>query len=163
MLFDFKGNLIPGRKVQTTSFLHPFMMLKYPSVAFPALYYFFCWTFINTLPAITIANTYNAVYHFQSGQAGLCLGISLIIGSVLAELSTGRVTDLILYLDAKKNDGVRRPEARLYLTAVAAVVQPVGLVVYGFCIQTGKGWFPPLVGLAIGKRSSLTKTVFCSL
>ena len=151
MLFNLKGNLIPGRDFHLSAFAHPFVMLKYPSISFPALYYFSGWMFVNTMPAVTIANTYNHVYHWKSGQIGLCLGTSLVIGSFLAEAVTGHVTDLVLYLDSKRNNGIRRPEARLYQTLIGAVFQPVGLMVYGFCIQNHKGWVASSAGLAIGK------------
>lgn len=152
-LFDFRGNLIPGRKFHLSAFAHSFMMLKYPSVAFPALYYFLGWTFNNTMPAVTIATTYSKTYGWESGRIGLCLGISLVIGSFLAEAMTGRVTDFILYLDAKRNNGVRRPEARLYQTIIAAVFMPVGLIVYGFSIQDHRGWVASSAGLSIGKKT----------
>ena len=151
MLFDFKGNLIPGRKLSGWSFLHSFYMARYPSVAFPAIYYMMGWTFINTMLAVTISNTYSHVYGFKPGKIGLCLGIPLVIGSSLAELMTGRVSDWILYHDAKKHRGVRRPEARLYLTVFTAFFMPVGLIIYGFCVQYKTHWVAPLVGIAIGE------------
>ena len=160
--------MIPGRRFKLSNWGHSFVMAKYPSVAFSALYYFLSWTFINTMPAVTIAATYSRTYGWQSGRIGLCLGLSLMIGSFLAEPVTGRVTDLIMYLDAKKNNGVRRPEARLYQTIVAAVLQPVGLIIYGFTIQYKKGWVASSAGLSISmslrnqsSTSIKTLTAYC--
>lgn len=152
MLFNFKGNLIPARKFQFSSFMHTIYMARYPSVSLPALYYTMGWTFVNTMPAITIANTYNHVYGFQAGKAGLCLGLALMIGSTVAELVTGRLSDWILYLDSKRHNGMRRPEARLYLTFFTALTMPGGLIIYGFCVQHKTSWVAPLVGVAIGEH-----------
>lgn len=82
--------------------------------------------------AVTIATTYSHGYGFRSGKIGLCLGIPLLIASGLAELMTGRISDLILYMDAKRHGGVRRPEVRLYLTSFTAFLMPVGFTIYGF-------------------------------
>lgn len=150
MLFDFKSNLIPERKFKFSNFSHPFIMAKYPSILFPAIFYTMAWTFINTLPAVTIATTYTATYKLAPGVIGACLGSSLIIGSVLAELVTGKITDIILYHNAKKNDGVPKLEARLYLTIIAAIMMPIGLIIYGFGIQKKYSFYVPLVGLGIG-------------
>lgn len=125
-------------------------MARYPSVSIPAAYHTMGWTFVNTMPAVTIANTYNKVYKFDAGKTGLCLGISLIIGSTLAEVVTGRVSDLMLYLDSKRQSGMRRPEARPDLTSLTALAMPAGLIIYGFCVQYKTHWIAPLVGVAIG-------------
>lgn len=153
MLFNFKGNLIPRRTLKGESFLHTIYMARYPSVSIPAVYYFMGWTFVNTMPAVTIANTFTKVYKFKAGKTGLCLGISLIIGSTLAELVTGRLSDYILYRDSKRHNGIRRPEARLYLTTLTAFAMPAGLIIYGWCIQYKTNFVAPLVGVAVGKSS----------
>jgi hypothetical protein len=150
LLFNFKGNLIPNRKLHRGDFLHTFYMLKYPSIVFPFWYYTWAWTFINTLPAISIANIYSKKYHFKSGPIGLSLGVSLIIGCLLGELTSGKLSDYIMYQMAKRNGNVRKPEYRLYLSTLSAIFMPVGLIVFGVCIEKGTGFVPPLVGLAIG-------------
>jgi hypothetical protein len=149
MLFDLKGNLIPQRKATLGMFLHPIRMMRYPSICYSAIYYCLGWTFTSTMPAVTIATTFTATYGFSSGVIGLCLGLSLTIGSVLAELTTGRISDIIIYRDSLKHNGIRRPEARLYLTWVSVFTMGPGLIIYGFCIQYKTHYMGPLVGLAI--------------
>lgn len=151
MLFNFKGNLIPARKLKAESFLHTIYMARYPSVSIPAVYYTMGWTFVNTMPAVTIANTFNKVYKFPAGKTGLCLGLSLLIGSTIAELVTGRLSDWILYQDSKRHNGLRRPEARLYLTCLTALAMPGGLIIYGWCVQYRTNFVAPLVGVAVGE------------
>jgi MFS family permease len=150
MLFNLRGNLIPGRRLQAGDFLHSFYMLKYPSVIFTFWYYTWCWTFINVLPAISLAAIYTKEYHLKSGPIGACLGVSLIIGSVLGELCAGRLSDYIMFRMAKRNNDIRKPEFRLYLSTLSACLMPIGIIIFGACVGR-TGFVPPLVGLGVGK------------
>lgn len=149
MLFDLKGNLLPGRKLHASDFLQSFKMLKYPSIFFPFWYYFLAWTFINVMPAVTIATTYTHSYHMKAGPIGLGLGVSLTIGSIIGEFFAGKASDYMMLRMAKKNNGVRIPEHRLYLSTLSAIFMPTGLIIYGFTV--GKyNQYVPLVGLGVG-------------
>lgn len=151
LLMDFKGNLIPQRRLHLEDFLTSFYMLNYPSVLFPFWFYTWSWTFMNILPAISMAKIYSSLYGFKSGPIGLCTGIPLVIGCVIGELSAGKLSDYILYRKAKHNDGVVKPEHRLYLTCFSAVCGPAGMIIFGVCLQKHTSFIPPLVGLGVGE------------
>ncbi|OCL02087.1 MFS general substrate transporter [Glonium stellatum] len=149
MLFNFKGNLLPQRTLQFKDFLTSFYMLKYPSVTLCFWYYTWSWTFVNILPALSMAKIYSSHYGFESGAIGLCTGIPLIVGCVIGELCAGKLSDYIMYSKAKRNSGFRKPEHRLYLTAVAAAFMPAGMIMFGICIQRKAMYIIPLIGLCI--------------
>lgn len=86
------------------------------------------YTFVKTLPTTSMGETYNKVYIFDAVKTGLCRGTSLIVASTLAELVTGLVLNLILYMDGKKHSGMWRVDVRLYLT-LTALAMPAGLVI----------------------------------
>jgi len=151
LLFNFRGNLIPHRHLLPADFVTSLYMLKYPSVALPFWYYTWSWAFINILPALTMAKIYSTMYHFRSGAIGLCIGIPLIIGSVLGELSAGKLSDIIMYRLAKRNNGIRKPEHRLYLTTISTFIGPAGMIIFGVCLQKRTRYMYPLIGLGIGK------------
>lgn len=44
------------------------------------------WTYINVLPAVTLAEIYSKYYHMKGEAIGLSLGLSLIIVGVLGEM-----------------------------------------------------------------------------
>ncbi|CAK7204856.1 hypothetical protein SEUCBS139899_007618 [Sporothrix eucalyptigena] len=150
MLFNLRGNLIPQRRLRGTDFLTSFYMLKYPSVALPFWFYTLSWTFINILPAISMAKIYGAKYGFASGSIGLCTGIPLVIGTLIGELSGGKLSDIIIYRLAKKNNGRAKPEHRLYLTCLSAFLGPTGMIIFGVCLQKNYTYIAPLVGLSVG-------------
>jgi hypothetical protein len=117
----------------------------------PFWYYTWSWTFINILPAITMAKIYSTLYHLESGAIGVCIGVPLIIGSVLGELSAGKLSDIIMYRLAKRKGGIRKPEHRLYLTAISGLIGPVGMIIFGVCLQKKTPYIYPLIGLGVGK------------
>jgi hypothetical protein len=126
-------------------------MLKYPSVSIPFFFYTWSWTFINILPAVSMAKIYASVYGFKSGTIGLCTGIPLIIGCLVGELTGGRLSDYILLRRARGRGGVFKPEDRLYLTCLSAIAGPVGMVIFGVCLSKKAYFVVPLVGLGVGE------------
>lgn len=154
MLFNLRGNLIPQRNLRVGDFFTFLYMLKYPSVSFCFWFYTWVWGFINILPAISMSAIYTQRYHFNAGIIGVCTGVSLFIGTLIGEIFTGRVLDVVMAKSAKRHGGVRKPEHRLYLTPIAIVFMVAGMLTFGWCIQERTSYFPPLVGLAIGKFAS---------
>ncbi|KAF7945046.1 hypothetical protein EAE96_009829 [Botrytis aclada] len=149
MLFNFKGNKSTTRELHMRDFSYAFRMLTYPSVLFTFWYYTLAWTFINVLPAISLATIYTKFYHLKSGPIGVSLGISLTIGSMIGELCAGRASDAIMYYMAQLHNGERKPEYRLYLSPLSAIFMPAGLLIFGGLL--GKtGFVGPVVGLGIG-------------
>ena len=101
-------------------------MLRYPSVLLPAWYYAVCFGFASVLFAVTGSSAFSSIYHFNTAQVGLCIGLGTLVGTLVGELTAGPVSDRILYLQAKKNGGVLVPEARLKAMWPAVVLLPAG-------------------------------------
>ncbi|PVH78809.1 MFS general substrate transporter [Cadophora sp. DSE1049] len=149
MLFNFKGNMIPGHRLRPTDFLQSLTLLRYPSILFPFWYYTWSWTFINVMPAISLASIYTHFYHLRPGPIGACLGTSLTIGSILGEFFAGRASDYVMLSMARRNKNERKPEYRLYLCTLSAIFMPLGLIIFGATV--GKyNFYVPLVGLGVG-------------
>lgn len=151
MLFSPHRNLIPGRRIKIGDFFTSFYMLKYPSIAFPFWFYTWCWGFINILPAISMAKIYTQLFGFKSGIIGLCTGVPLIIGTLIGECVAGKLSDIIQGRLARRNNNIRKPEHRLYLTGGAMVFMFFGMVIFGVCVEKKDKWVTPLIGLAVGK------------
>lgn len=141
--------MIPGRRLHLSDFLQSFHMLKYPSILFPFWYYTWSWTYINVMPAVSLATIYTHFYNLEAGPIGACLGVSLIIGSLLGECSAGKASDMVMLFFARRNNNIRKPEYRLYLCTLSAIFMPAGLVIFGATV--GKyNQYVPLVGLGVG-------------
>lgn len=150
MLWDFKGNMIPGRRLHASDFLQSFKMLKYPSILFPFWYYTWGWTFINVLPAVTLATIYTHFFSLKPGPIGACLGLSLMIGSILGEFFAGKASDMLLSHLARSHAGTRKPEYRLYLSTLSALFMPAGLLIFGSTVSSQPSYLIPLIGLGTG-------------
>ncbi|RDB25095.1 hypothetical protein Hypma_007426 [Hypsizygus marmoreus] len=122
----------PSRRLQSGDFIvKPLSMLKYPSVAFPALYYAVTYGFASIEPALTLATLFTEIYHFDTVRNGLANGVSLLVGASLGELCSGLVTDAMMQRARRKalEQGINAPaEVRLQGIWTGAIAVPVGLL-----------------------------------
>ncbi|KAK7719448.1 hypothetical protein SLS63_010086 [Diaporthe eres] len=126
-LFTFRSQAgTAKRKLKLWDFTHVFLMLRYPSVLFPALYY---------------------AIHF--GLGSLAIGLSTFIGTLIGEISAGPVSDRLVYLHAKAHNGDINPESRLYATIPGAILIPIGVIIEGLCFQFKTHYMGPVMGIAI--------------
>ncbi|KAJ7491991.1 MFS general substrate transporter [Mycena latifolia] len=139
-----------GKRLKASDFLHQLIMFKYPTVVLTALYYSITFTLSSILPAVTSATLFRRLYKFNASQTGLALGVGTLVGSTLGELLGGIVVDRSMYLSRKgKKDGDIVPEIRLQGIWVGAILQPIGLLVWGFCIQYKTPYIGPTMGFGI--------------
>ena len=143
-------SLTVRRAPRVTDFYSVFKMLMYPSVLLPFMYYSTCFGYGSVLFAVTAAPAMSEFYHFNTAQTGLALGFGTFVGTLLGELTSGPVSDRILYLQAKKNNGVPIPEARLQATWPALFLVPAGVIIEGVCYQYETHWMGPVVGMGVG-------------
>ncbi|KAK5126327.1 hypothetical protein LTR85_010563 [Meristemomyces frigidus] len=148
-LLTFRGVPIK-RKLQLWDFTHVFLMLKYPSVLLSTLYYAVSFGLGSVLFAVTGAKAFGSIYHFNTAQIGLCIGLSTFIGTLIGELLAGPVSDRILYLSTKRSGGAFRPEARLQAIWPGALLLPAGVIIEGVCLQYRTHWSGPVLGIGIG-------------
>lgn len=97
-------------------------------------------------------------YGFTNSSVGLVyLGIGA--GFLVALAVSGVFSDrLVRYLTAR-NGGTPKPEYRLPLLFVGAVLAPIGLFLYGWTAQAKVHWMVPIVGSAILGAASFSVIV----
>lgn len=147
-LFTFNGVPVQ-RKLKLWDFTHVFLMLAYPSVLLPALYYSISFGIGSVLFAVTGAAAFGEIYEFDTAQVGMAIGLSTFIGTLIGELSAGPVSDRILYLQTKRSSGAFRPEARLQAIWPGFILCPAGVIIEGVCLQYETHWAGPVVGIGI--------------
>ncbi|KAF8216685.1 MFS general substrate transporter [Mycena galopus ATCC 62051] len=139
-----------GKYLKVSDFLRQFIMFKYPTVLLTALYYSATFTLSSILPAVTSATLFRLLYKFNASQTGLALGLGTLIGSTLGELLGGIVVDRTMYLSRRgKADSEIIPEVRLRGIWAGAILQPIGLLIWGFCIQYKTSYIGPTIGFGI--------------
>ncbi|KAK0318312.1 hypothetical protein LTR82_010700 [Friedmanniomyces endolithicus] len=143
----FHGKVLE-RKVHPRDFLGSLRMARYAAVLLPSIWYMTANTYGSALYAITSSQLAATVFHFDLEQTGLFMGVPLSIGCVIGEATAGWVSDAILNAYAKRHNGYRKPEVRLYLIPLTTLLA-VGTATYGYCIQTRKHWIDASVCMAI--------------
>lgn len=101
------------------------LTFKYPVVVIGVLIYCFAWYWW----ILSIITMLPAAYPLYSPQIQGLLFLGLLLGTLFSELFfSGRLSDLIVMKLARKNNGVRVPEMRLWLAYPAALLSASTLV-----------------------------------
>jgi hypothetical protein len=85
----------------------------------------------------------------------LCIGLTflgLLVGALIGESLSGRLSDYIVAKKVKNNGGIFVPEMRLTMLPVALVLIPIGLFLWGALVSVPTHWIGPVV--AGGMHSS---------
>lgn len=160
-------SLLPSRSLRLTDFASPLLMLRYLCITIPGLYYMTAFGYGSVMFANTGSQFFREFYGFTTAQTGLMLSIPLLIGCLIGEASTGWFTDWLVFQDAKKHGGVRRPEARLNALWLGLCV-PIGVIIDGICLTRFKTvpWIGSAVGMGIasfGLQAATTVTyTYCT-
>ncbi|EMC98470.1 hypothetical protein BAUCODRAFT_32515 [Baudoinia panamericana UAMH 10762] len=147
-LLTFRG-VTAHRKLKLSDFGHVFVMLRYPSVLLPTIYYSISFGLGSVLFAVTGAAAFGSIYKFNTAQIGMAIGLSTFIGTLIGELLAGPVSDRILYIQTKRSNGAFRPEARLQAIWPGFFLCPAGVIIEGVCLQYKTHWAGPVIGIGI--------------
>ncbi|MCJ1470298.1 hypothetical protein MMC07_008943 [Pseudocyphellaria aurata] len=113
------------------------LTFKFPVVVIAVGIYCFAWYWW----ILSIITMLPAAYVSYSPQIQGLLFIGLLLGTLFSEVfCSGRLGDFIVLRLARKNEGVRTPEMRLWLAYPAAMLSAIGLIVWGISIDQNYHW-----------------------
>ena len=150
------GKLV-DRRIRPLDFIRSLRMIRYAAVCFPAIWYTTANTYGSLLFAVTGAHIGDSVYGFSTGQIGLFMGVPLTVGNILGEATAGWVSDVFVNAYARRRDGRRKAEVRLWLLPLTLLV-PVGIATYGYCVENAKPWIDAAICMAIAGLGAQTGT-----
>merc|ERR1712230_150883 len=127
------------------SVLLPLILLRYPAMLFGGLLVGSVLSWFNVLNATTAEVFGNAPYNFTTNQIGL-IYLASVIGATIGCFLSGTLSDMLSEWLARRNNGIKEPEHRLWIGAIALVVHPAGCLLYGIGATQQIHW----VGLAFG-------------
>ncbi|CEN62386.1 hypothetical protein ASPCAL09020 [Aspergillus calidoustus] len=126
-------------------FRRPFHLFAFPNIIMAGLIYAFANTAgivsFNTISEIMTDDPYN----WSTGPTGLMF-LAALVGSFIG-MATGALGDYLTLHLARKNNGYKEPEMRLWTLAPAFVYGAVGYFMYGWAASEGNSWVLIAVGL----------------
>lgn len=136
------------KSVFLPSVYRPLLILfKFPPVVFGGIIVASSLSWFNVLSA-TIADVFGNTYGFSNvGISLMYLGPS--IGTAVVCIVGGKLSDKICLWLARRNNGVREPEFRLYVGLTGIILNPLGMWLYGLCAAHQLSWVAPLFGISI--------------
>jgi hypothetical protein len=98
----------------------------------------------------SITEVFTDTYHFSTSIVGLAylgVGVGTMLGlGIYTRLSDAAVKKAIA---AQGDNGTAKPEVRLLLLPVGAILVPAGFFLYGWTAQYRVHWIVPMIGMAI--------------
>lgn len=106
----------------------------------------------SAIMPITVYSIYMTLppYNFSPQQIGL-LGLPSFIGTLVATLICGPLSDWIILQMARRNGGIYEPEMRLWLILAFTPFMAAGLLMFGIGLDKGLPW--PFVCVGLGLSS----------
>ncbi|KAG5362414.1 putative MFS-type transporter [Yarrowia sp. C11] len=145
--------------------LRPYVLYLYPPVLFSTLVYSMSVVWLIVVSE-TISHIFSSQpYNFPLTSVGL-LYVSTFIGGCLGSAVAGKVSDYIVRVMLKRNNGVYEPEFRLLMILPVMITTSAGLMGYGWATQDGDHWavvciFLGLLGFgcSLGSTTAITYCV----
>ncbi|CAI7567202.1 unnamed protein product [Penicillium pancosmium] len=136
----------PPRQLFVFSIWRPVKMLTSPIILLLSLYcalvYAYLYLCFTTFPELLAKK-----YGFGTGSSGLAT-LGLGVGSIIGLFISGGTSDKVSKYLTQKHGGPVKPEYRLPVLVVGAIITPIGLFLYGWTAHFGTHWIVPIIGTA---------------
>ncbi|KAK2037950.1 MFS general substrate transporter [Colletotrichum somersetense] len=140
---------LPGRpsnaKMLRMAYRPVVMIFRFPTVAWSGFLYGINLAWYNVLNATASPVLTSNPYNWSAALVG-CVYVGPIIGAALASLWSGNAADWIALQLARRNNGIREPEQRLWVLPVSGIISAAGLITWGVGAYHNVHW----VGLVFG-------------
>ena len=147
--------ITPASNIKGTGFnqymqrlLHTFRLFSFPSIIFSGLQWGAqdCWLSFY----LTLEEDYwvDAPWNYSDAAVSL-MNVPCIIGAFIGCVYGGYCSDVFVIWMAKRSNGVREPEQRLWFLIPCACVSAVGMWLFGIGTARGWSWPAPYVGLGL--------------
>ncbi|GKT49682.1 putative MFS-type transporter [Colletotrichum spaethianum] len=121
------------------------MVFRLPTVAWGGFLYDINLAWYNVLNGTASPVLTGNPYNWSAALVG-CIYAGPIIGTAVASLWSGNAADWITLQLARRNNGIREPEHRLWVLAVSGIISAAGLITWGVGAYHNVHW----VGLVFG-------------
>ncbi|KAJ9320373.1 hypothetical protein DTO027B5_558 [Paecilomyces variotii] len=134
-------------------FRRPFYLFAFPNIVLSGIQFAFGCTAgivsFNTISEIMTEPPYN----WSVSAAGLMF-LAAIVGDFVG-MAIGSLSDTLIIFLARRNNGFKEPEMRLWMFILPFIAGGVGYFSYGWCAQAGASW----IGIAFGLGCMIAQQV----
>lgn len=150
---------LPGRPSTKAMFKGMYVplliLIQFPTVVWAGFIYGINLSWYNVLNGTIAPIMGDAPYNWTTGEIG-SLYTGPIIGAALGSIWAGVVADKITLWMARRNNGIREPEQRLWILALSSILSCVGLITWGVGAAHDVHWAGLAVALGILTFSVVT-------
>ncbi|RMZ92186.1 hypothetical protein DV736_g567, partial [Chaetothyriales sp. CBS 134916] len=143
---------VPGRptnlEMLRMAYRPVIMIFRFPTVAWAGFLYGINLAWYNVLNDTASPVLTAAPYNWSAALVG-CVYTGPIIGAVVASLWSGNAADWIALRLARRNNGIREPEQRLWVLTVSGILSAVGLIIWGVGAAHSIHWIGLIFGLGM--------------
>lgn len=125
---------------------HLLRVFTFPAVLFAGLQWGAQDAWLTFYLTLEEDNWYGPPWNYTDAQDAV-MNVPCIIGSFIGCIYGGYFSDLFVLWMAKRNNGIAEAEHRLWLMLPAAIISPLGLILFGIGTNNGWSWPVPYVGL----------------
>ncbi|KAK9387715.1 major facilitator superfamily domain-containing protein [Lipomyces mesembrius] len=145
--------------------LRPLVLFAYPAILFSTLMYALSVVWLIVMSESVSEVFRQRPYNMSSTTVGL-LYVSPFVGGILGTAVAGKISDMIVRVMTKRNNGTYEPEFRLLMVAAVAVSVAIGLMGFGWSAYDDDIWVVPTVffgiisfGCCLGSTTAITFAV----
>ncbi|PVH97402.1 MFS general substrate transporter [Periconia macrospinosa] len=96
----------------------------------------------------TLGTSFQKQYGFSASQSGLAY-LGMTVGFTISQFTAGLLSDSYIRKKTRNGELPAKPEQRLPILMIGAVMLPAGFIVYGWGLQYQVHWIVPIIGSAM--------------
>jgi MFS family permease len=135
-----------GCKQYFNRLLHTLRVFSFPAVIYSGLQWGAQDAWLTFYLTLEEDNWYDPPWNYTDVGVGI-MNVPTLIGAVIGCFWGGWLSDRFVEWRAKKRNGIREAEDRLWMMYPCAIISPVGMLLFGIGTANGWNWPVPYVGL----------------
>ena len=137
-----------GFKQYFARLLHTLRVFAFPAVIYSGIQWGGQDAWLTFYLTVEQNNWYNPPYNYTDAAVGI-MNVPCLIGAVIGCFWGGYLSDKFVIWKAKRNNGIREAEHRLWMMFPVAILSPAGMFLFGIGSNDTWSWPVPYIGLGL--------------
>ncbi|KAL2069305.1 hypothetical protein VTL71DRAFT_15643 [Oculimacula yallundae] len=137
-----------GFKQYISRLFHTLRIFGFPAVIYSGIQWGAQDAWLTFYLTLEETNWYEPPWNYSDAQVGI-MNVPCIIGAIIGCFWGGYLSDRFVFWMAKRRNGIREAEDRLWMMFPCAICSPAGMLIFGIGTSYGWNWPAPYVGLGL--------------